>query len=468
MLGLLSSLVIAQTPPVVAPAEIVRSQVVRPLPGNLDAIPTFNSNSPEVVTSSGILLSTFPPDHKAVPTAHLNLPLQGRFDIFAHHIARPPSPNNLTSIYLGILVHNPTNRPVTITTFQAASYLTQPEAPFANLPPLVEFTPEQPVYAGPGSRAMGDILLDRRDSDFPPQVIVPPQSSLMLYNQPIPVRTLASPINGRSMLVRVQSDGPVYLASMSMVAPVTWYGIERPPSLLEWEILLNTADLVTPRDRVPTPIDGSTTQVIYGRVAGVARGTRWEAEVTDAPHTARLTIPEPGQAFSYGISTLYNGRLGTDQIQSAPMLVRYPDTAYQAHGNYGIEYDLTFPLYNPTGATQTVVLRFETPIKEDTLSQGGLRFFAEPEQRVFFRGPMRIRYVGDDGAEVVRYVHLVMYRGQQGEALATLSLPARQMRTVSVQFLYPADSTPPQVLTIETLPAEGSTLVVPTDTQGES
>src|SRR4029079_12787037 len=37
-------------------------QQVRVLPGQLDSIPVFNSHSPEVVQTEGILLSTFPPE----------------------------------------------------------------------------------------------------------------------------------------------------------------------------------------------------------------------------------------------------------------------------------------------------------------------------------------------------------------------------------------------------------------------
>jgi hypothetical protein len=66
----------------------VKPQQVKPLPGKLDTIPIFNSNSPELVESDGILLSTFPPEGKKTPSAHLNYPFQGRFDIFSHHIVR--------------------------------------------------------------------------------------------------------------------------------------------------------------------------------------------------------------------------------------------------------------------------------------------------------------------------------------------------------------------------------------------
>jgi hypothetical protein len=190
--------------------------------------------------------------------------------------------------------------------------------------------------------------------------------------------------------------------------------------------------------------------MIYGRVAGVAQGSAWKAELVDSPTTRTLTIPESGQAFSYGLSTLPRGTLGTGQSQSARMLVRYPDTAYFAHGNYGVHYSLTLPLVNPTRKTQTVALTFQTPIKEDQLRQG-LRFFEPLAKQVFFRGTVRVRYNDDAGSPQTRYLHLVQRRGQMGEPLVTLKMPPSNQRLVQVDFLYPPDSTPPQVLTIRTL-----------------
>jgi hypothetical protein len=70
------------------PEEVVQLQEVRALSGQLDTVPVFNSNSPEFVLKYGILLSTFPPKGKKLPTAHLNFPFRGRFDIFAHHVAK--------------------------------------------------------------------------------------------------------------------------------------------------------------------------------------------------------------------------------------------------------------------------------------------------------------------------------------------------------------------------------------------
>ncbi len=456
MLPFLPILTFAQATPTPTPSpspppqtEIVQPQEVRSLPGQLDAVPVFNSNSPELVQTEGILLSTFPANGKSTPSAHLEFPFQGRFDVFAHHIAKAATPEDLRTLYLGIILHNPGNKPVTVDILQAASYLSQPDAPFIELPSQVE-NPLGTVYAGPGSRAMSDILRSRRQADFPPQLVIPPRQSQVLLNLPIPVRTLEPPINGRSTLMRLRSNGSVYAASLARYAPLDGEGNERAPTLEEWQQLLERGELAGPRDRVPTPPEATTGQIIYGRVAGVAQGSQWQTQLVDSPNSQSLSIPQPGQAFSYGLSTLPRGTLGTGQSQSARMLVRYPDTAYFAHGNYGVQYSLTLPLVNPTSNTQTVTLSLQTPIKEDN-SQGRLRFFEPPAKQVFFRGTVQVRYNDDQGLPRTRYMHLVQRRGDQGEPLITLTMPPSDQRLVQVDFLYPPDATPPQVLTVRTL-----------------
>jgi hypothetical protein len=431
--------------------EVVQPQEVRALPGHLDSVPVFNSNSPEKIETEGILLSTFPPQGKQDPAAHLNFPFQGRFDLFAHHVFGA-SPENLTSVYLGVIVYNPGDRPVAIDTLQAASYLSQPDAPFNSLPPVVN-NDRGTAFAGPGSRVMNDVLRGERQAQFPPRLVIPPKEYRMLLNLPIPVRTLDPPLNGRSTLMRLRSDGPVYVASLALFARQNPDHSERPPSLEEWQSLLENGHLAGKRDRPPSLMDQvlPNDQIVYGRVAGVAIGSRWQAQLTDQPASPDLTIPAPGAAFSYGLSTLMRGRLGTGQVQSALLAVRYPDTAYEAHGNYGIEYDLTLPLHNPTDQPQTVTIALQTPLKEDQLTENGLRFLNPLPTSTFFRGTVRVRYTDDRGLPQSRYLHLVQRRGQQGEPLVTLEMPGGSRRLVEFSFLYPPDATPPQVLTVRTL-----------------
>ncbi|MFE1745252.1 DUF3370 domain-containing protein [Coleofasciculus sp. H7-2] len=450
MLPFLPILPLAQTPPPLpkpAPQEIVQPQPVLPLPGQLDKVPMFNSNSPEWVKSEGILLSTFPPDGKKVPAAHLNFPFQGRFDLFAHHFSH--TPKDLQTLYLGVILHNPGKKPVKVEVLQAASQLMQ-NAPYVTLPPYVE-NPNGDVYSGHGDRAVNDVIRGKRQADFPAQLVIPPGQSRLLMNHPIPVRNLEKPINGRSTLVRLQSNGKVYAASLAMYAKKNADGTERKPTQAEWQTLLETGTLAGPRDKTPSPPGQTTGQFIYSRVAGVSEGSAWKGQLVDKPNAQNLTIPQPGNAISYPISTLKLGTLGTGQVQTAKMLVRYPDTAYEAHGNYGVEYNLSLPLINSKNQPQTVTLTLETPLKEDKLPKGGLRFRQPPQDFPFFRGTVRLRYNDDQGKPQTRYVHLWHRTGQVLEPLLTLKMPSASRRQVQVDLIYPPDSTPPQVLTVRTL-----------------
>jgi hypothetical protein len=502
--------------------DVVESQTVRPLPGHLDDVPVFNSNSPELVQKEGILLSTFPGDGMQVRDAHLNHPLEGRFDLFAHHVAKGINADDVRTLYLGVIVYNPAERPIKLEIQQGVTYLSQ-EAPFHDLPAYVA-NPLGNVFAGPGSRVTNDILRGQRQPQWPDHVTVPAKSAQLLVNVPIPLRrltvatngtlppgsiipglpsalarpapapsnlsvALAStqasaqnaalapqlqpalppailpppigdnrdlPINGRSILMRLSSSGPVYLASLAMYAPRAASGDEQVPSLSEWIELLRTSGVAGPRDRQPTPPDSrAVPRFYYGRVSGVANGSQWTARATDNDDVNYLSIPKAGEAFSYVISSVDRNTFGTGQIQSAPMAVRYPDTAYRAHGNYGILYNITLPLKNTTDSTQRVAIKMQTPLQDEALKGKGLLFRNPPYEQVFFRGTVKLRYTDDLGIRQTRYMHLVQRRGQEGEPLIRLTLPKGQQRQVEVQLIYPPDATPPQVLTVETQPYNG-------------
>jgi Protein of unknown function (DUF3370) len=430
-----------------APQEIIQPGEVRPLPGKLDNVPVFNSNSPEWIKTEGILLSTFPPKDKKVATAHLNFPFQGRFDLFAHHYTH--TPKDLQTLYLGVILHNPGKKPVTVEVLQGASYLMQ-DAPFVKLPSYVENN-DGKAFSGPGDRAVSDVLRGIRQGDFPAKLVIPPGESRMLMNHPIPVRNLEKPINGRSSFFHLKTSNKIYAASLGMFAKKNPDASDRPPNLAEWQTLLNTGNLAGPRDKIPTPLDTASGKLIYGRVAGISQGSQWQATLTNNPKAEYLTLPEPGKAISYALDTLRGGRLGTEQNQTAKMLLRYPDTAYEAHGNYGVEYNLNLPLSNNTPQNQTVTITLETPLKEDKLTKGGLWFRKPSLDFPFFRGTVRLTYIQDQGQKQTRYVHLWHKTGQVLEPLVQFKMPPSTKRSLQVDLIYPPDSTPPQVLTVRTL-----------------
>ena len=467
MLPFLPSILVAQissTLPLLDEQQnIIENQQIRPLPGSLDNIPVFNSNSPEVIQSEGILLSTFPTSEKTHPIAHLDYPLKGRFDFFSHHIARSNGDKRL--LYQGVIVNNPTSRYVRLKVLQGASYLTSPDAPFINLPSYVE-DPIGRFFSGPGSRVMGDILRGINQRKFPSTILIPPQQNRMLFVLPI------TESNARSTYLRIETDGPVYIANLAMYAvpenaptmdqkafllnPFSSSSLPagttfRQPVLDEWRYLVTTGDLVHPRDLAPTPPEiASLKDTIYGRVSGISSGSEWTASITDNPNVDFLSVPDSGQAYSYPLSTVNIGTLGTGQVQSATMLVRYPDTAYRAHGNYAVKYNLTFPLINKTGTKQTVAILLQTPLKQDQYSDR-LLFSKSSNMPVFFRGTIKVTYQDDYNLRRVRYYHLVQRQGQQGDPLVKLNVLPGERREVNLDFLYPPDAVPPQVITVKSL-----------------
>lgn len=462
-----------QSLPLVAQASgevITIPQQVRPLPGGLDNVPVFNSNSPEIIESDGILLSTFPGRGKSDPGAHLNYTFNGRFDIFSHHVARGQDDRDTRTVYEAIMVHNPGNRAVTLSVRDGASYISQ-ESPWNEIASGTSNLYSN-NFSGPGSRVMNDVLRDRRQSVFPSQVTIPAGESQLLLNAPIPLRRLnvatdgtlppgsaltppptsassgeGARLNGRSTLLRLNSSGPVYVASLAMHAPQN-NGNEVVPNLDQWKQLLFRGRLSTPRDLSPSRPGSRENPFRYGRVAGVAQGSQWRATLTDG-RSDQLSIPTPGEQISYGLSTLERNTFGTGQVQSAPIVSRYGDTAYRANGNYGIEYNLDLPLYNNTDSPQKVSLSVQTPLQNEGLGDA-LQFYASPENRVFFRGTVLFLYKADDGRSRAGYTYLVQNRGEQGEPLVEVTLAPGEQRDVNVQFLYPPDATPPQVLTITT------------------
>lgn len=429
---------------------VVVPQEVRALPGHLDDVPMLNSNSPEVVQTEGILVSTMPPAGTATPSAHLNYSFKGRFDLFAHHIARADG-TDLRTLYLGVILKNAQNRPVTVDVLSAASYLSQPDAPFIDMPPFLE-NADGSIYAGPGDRVASDILRGKIQTGWPVHFTIHPHSSYLLVCLPIPVKGLTPPLNGRSLLAKLKSSGPVYMSTAALYARLDADGTEHPPQLEDWCNVLRHGALAGPREKPPTP-PGAQGGVAYGRVAGVQRGSRWESRVYDPqtdlrkPDSNRLAIPAAGQSLSFPISTVEKATFGTGQVQSAPLLVREPDTAFAAHGNYGVFYDLTFPLVNRNAEPATVTLALQTPLKRD--KSESLSFYAQPTRRVFFRGTVKVSC--SDNADTGVFWHVIEHEGEQGMPLGSVDLPCGAVANVHLQFVYPPDATPPQVVTIHTL-----------------
>lgn len=435
--------------PTSAPAGTISQPCqMRQLPGGFNDVLMLNSNSPEVIKSEGILVSTFPKEGMQVPSAHLDQSLDGQFNLFAHHINNVQPGTEPRTLFIGALLNNPGNKKVKVKILKGASYVSVPDAPFIKLPKTIE-NPEGNIYAGPGDRVMTDILTGKRGSNCKSCIVLRPGQTKLLFNLPIGVKPSNQSSNGRSILLYMSTNGPVHAATLALFARSHLLDWERKPTLQEFISTLVTADVSTPRDKMPTAPAAPGT-FIYGRVAGIQRGSTWRVVLTDsATRRPKLCIPNPGDSFAYPLSTVAHGTFGTLQIESAPLVVRYPDTAYQAHGNYGVEYDLTLPLYNDSKSPQNVTIRLDTPIKTDEKTDS-LSFLDPIDTHIFFRGTIELKYHDDRGNSQHRYVHLVEHKGEKGDELVSLLFKPNMRRTVQVRLLYPPDATPPQVLTIST------------------
>ncbi|HEY9897980.1 MAG TPA: DUF3370 family protein [Pantanalinema sp.] len=409
---------------------------IHALPGGLDDVPVFNSNSPELIQQAGITLSGLPPSSPDATGVFMDHAFEGRFSVFSHHLA-DVSAGSTQVLHLALVAHNHTARTVTVRQQRGASRLTRPEAPFKALESLLD-DPTGTIYAGPGDRVASELLHDLASQDS--RTVGPGASTLIATWALSP--DVAAGRNERSTLLHLESDGPVYLTEVALLAPPN-----QVPDLGMVQAAIDTKLLAGPRDPAPTAYDPDRPPTggsfRYGRVGGISQGDRWTGTLFGPGGPA---LPAPGERVGFPIASVILNHLGTGQVQSAPMRKRYPDTAYQAHGNYGVTYDLTLPLDNPDDAVRTFTLGLSSPLK---LQEGATLSFASPAgRRIHFRGQVRLTWQDEKGVAQTRYRHLVLHDGEDLPPFETITVPGRSRLEAHLTLIYPADCTPPQMLTV--------------------
>jgi hypothetical protein len=421
---------------------MVRPQTVAPLSGALDGVLVVNDNNPELITAPGILLSTFPATGRPEPGAHLNVALNGRFDLFSHHVYAGKPESLDSTLWLAVLAQPRGTAPVTLrllagsTALSQATDRVQPSAPFLPLPALLP--QDGSTFSGPGSRVATELLNRHRSPLLPDQWQLPPNQATTLVVLPLPVKGLDPLLNGRNLQLRLVSSGPVSVATLAAFGTG-----DQPPTPESWAPMLNGP--LSPKEHTPTP-RGSKGQLIYSRVSGVQVGSIWRTSLTDP---GKRWLSASRAPISWPISSLERGSLGSGQVQTAELQALYPGTAWAAHGNYGVEYDLSIPLLNDSKAPLQLQLALESPLKSDQ-PLGGLRFNTTPAKAVMFRGTVEVSGLDDGTGKPMgrRGFHLIQRAGQQGPALGTVSLAPGAQRQLQVRLIYPADATPPQVLSL--------------------
>lgn len=425
--------------PVPRPTPVPVSVPVRvlPLPGGLDRTEVFNSNSPEIVQQEGVVLSTLP------GPGGLDHAFTGAFRVFSHHIASDVG-RETRLLTLGLLARNPGPRPVVLT-WGGSSYLSQPDAPFVPLPPVLD-DPAGTVYAGPGDRVATDLLHGRASMPVASMTLAAGATEVVAsWSVPTDV-VIPPPINGRNTQLALHATGPVQLAEVAVFARRAPEGSFLPVPGDAYRQVLAAGGLAGPREATPSAFDPmlppATGAFRFGRVAGVSRGDRWEGELASRSLTAELRV---GDRLAVPFATTYLARLGTGQNQSASLQRRYPDTAFQAHGNFGVTYVLRVRLVNPDLTARTYALGLAHAIAAASASA---TFLEPPGPQITFRGPVRLDWAEAGGGARTTWAHVVLRRGELPPPFEAMTLPPRTDRTVTVTMVYPADATPPQLLVI--------------------
>ncbi|MCP9774186.1 DUF3370 domain-containing protein [Cyanobium sp. WAJ14-Wanaka] len=443
LLAFLTSPALADPAALQGNQKLLRRQTVAPLPGGLDQILVVNDNNPELISGPGILLSTFPRQGRTNPGAHLDVALNGRFDLFSHHVFAGKTDSLDSTLWLGVIAAPRGPKPVNLRLIAGSTALSQsvdgiqPGAPFLPLPALMR-QESVPVYSGPGSRVATELLMRQSGAPLPEGWTLPPGQPTSLLMLPIPVRGLDPLLNGRNLQLRLESSGPISLATLAAFGENN-----TPPGPEVWRQLLE-GDL-SPKEHAPSP-RGTKGPIVYSRVSGVQVGSTWTGRISD-PGKAWLSASRA--PISWPISSLERGSLGTGQVQTAELKAAYPATAWAAHGNYGIEYDLSLPLRNDLAVPVVLELALESPLKSDA-PQNGLRFNSQPSKAVMFRGTVEVLGLdnGEGRPSGRQRFHLVERAGSQGPVLGQISLAPKAERLVRFRLIYPADATPPQVLSL--------------------
>jgi hypothetical protein len=406
----------------------------------LDDVPVLNVNNPELLRTGGVLASTL-----GGGGSNLDFVFRGPFELFWHHIAETAFLDGNDACWLALIAENDGPSPAALRLAAGASWLTT-DAPFVDLAPRVE-DPRGSVFSGPGSRVAVDWLAGR-SSVVPARWTLAPQARDVLFSEPIPAKILGLPTrNARSGLFRFQAEGAVRLAVVALFGRA---GTR--PTDEAFLAVLRDGQRAGPPERQATvyppgspPSGGSFT---YGRVSGVSLGARWSGQLFER---ASAVLPAVEDWVGFPLATVALNTLGTGQVQAPRMAQRYPDAPTEAHGSYGVTYDLRVPLDNPDAAPRRYALALSHPLRIPEGKPAAPAYAATPGPLTTFRGPVRFDW--DDGPGQPRRVlaHLVLRQGERGTPFVTVTVPPGYRTDGRLTLVYPADCTPPQLLTVTRL-----------------
>ena len=408
-LCLAAAVVLGAAPAAWADVALMAGQRAVPLRGDFNSVPVLHSNQPEEVVGPGILVSTAKGSAKAETGEVLRnaeYTFNGDFGIHAHHKYYPKDKARLGTarsrgtLTIAAIAINPGNEDVELI-LDRGSVKNSFQAPYkANGLMGVKPQGHRPWNAGPGDATSVQMLRGNLDRELPERVIIPARSRIVLFTTKLPARGIAN------ALVKGKSSGPFQMAVVAAEDPRTdsdLLAVLDAGRLADGRVYLDKVDKIVRRE-------------VFSRVAGVAIGDRYQANVVHDLRHFPLHVP---------LTTTNRHHFGTGENQVNTLASRMRDSSLDNVGTYGVRYDIDLDLVGD-GMHRLM-------LSHPTFS--GKQFTA-------FRGT-----IGISEGESYEEVHVGMRSGQSLE-LKSLQLRPDQSRKVRVSLVYPADATPGHLLSV--------------------
>ncbi len=301
---------------------LMAGQQARPLNGTFNNVPVLHSNQPEIVTGPAIAAESNQLLGNATYT------FNGEFGVHMHHKYYPQDQSKLGGrrsrgwMTLALIATNPGSSPITLN-FDRGSVKNSFEAPYhPNRLMGVKPLGKRPWNTGPGDATAVQLLRGELDRKLPERVVIPAGAQWVVVRTVLSARGIA---NG---LLRGRSNGPFTMAVVAAEQSAQdsdLFAVLQSGRLAPGRIYLN---------RIREIQLGR----VFSRVAGVALGDVYKAEISHDLNQGPLHVP---------LTSTKRHHFGTSDVQVNPLTTRMIDSALNNVGTYGVRYDVTL---NVSGA----------------------------------------------------------------------------------------------------------------------
>jgi hypothetical protein len=288
---------------------------------------------------------------------------------------------------------------------------------------------------GPGMAATANAMNGK--SELPREIVVPPGQTVILANDAFPVK---NEVMTQGSFTISQPPGMTGDARASIDIVLT-QGAATPAKV---DSLVNSGPMVPVSDKEPVPTSREQIEngqfAKYGRVNGITDAGVFKLNMANNSEGNLYLLPENGEASSQTFmwNTKYTARGGAP-LDTPFVVAGAAGSAPMAHGNYGAEFDMTLPLHNPSTVPQKVQVFMGSGSTGDSAA---------------FRGNMNVTITHADGTTTKETLSIMQRPSTTGtNALAEVTVPPGGRVNVTLETIYPANTTPPHTMVVKTTPA---------------